>query len=441
VRPTRGLGVPGIGLGLARHLLCFALAAAAGACDAAEPARDLDLTHAGACPYRTAGDWQRFLDGAAGDDAWEKTCDDDGCDAATHDAVEADVAGVLARCEALLADNPPIAACTDRLRRFTASWLRQHDLGSYGFTTDNDAYFAAQVAPGVPSGMMTPPPALLSAMPDLEQVIDAARANGFPYAVQASCLGNVRLYVVTADPAGRFDQWTVMNLVADTAAPVLVHSRVSFLAVQRADAAGAPLPAVRVHFRDLLVQSSPGGAYSVTSDAADNAKCYSCHPSGVRQLVGVRTPGLAARPVLGEPGYPGDGPADFPFQRLGALNARLAAYGLNDYSGQIAVADHGPALGAEQGCTACHDGQTRGALTVSTSRRQLQHKVVAELAMPPAEGLTQLVEREALDDPPLTAAEEAALAAAEGAHAALLDGLVAARGPAVQRWLLDTRCE
>src|SRR5262249_18337999 len=161
--------------------------------------------------------------------------------------------------------------------------------------------------------------------------------------------------------------------------------------------------AVRVHFRDLLVEPAPEGGYSATSDALDNAKCYSCHPSGVRHLIATRTPALAARPVLGEPGYPGDGPADFAFQRLTAMNARLASYGLHDYAGQIAVADPGPALGAEEGCTACHDGKTRGVLTVATSRKQLAHKVVAELAMPPTPGLPELVEREAMKDPPLTA--------------------------------------
>ena len=413
------------------------LALLAGACGAPEP--DLDLTHAGACPFHTAAAWQGFLDGAAENDAWVKTCDADGCDSATYHAVETAVAEPLAACAALLADNPPIAVCADRLRRFTASWLQQHDLTSYGFTSANDAYFAAQTGPDVPLGTITPPAALLSAMPDLAQVIAAARAHGFPYLIQTSGLGNVRFYALTADPAGRFDQWTVMNLRADT--PSQVHTRVSFLAVQKTDAAGAPLPAVRLHFRDLLVEPSADGGYQVSSDLADNAKCYSCHPSGVRQLVGRRTANLAAKPILGELGYPGDGPPDFAFQRLGALDARLASYGLPDWSGQIVVADHGPALGAEQGCTQCHDGHARGVLTVSTSGKQLQHMVSAELAMPPTDGLTALVERRETNDPPLTAAEAEELAAAESAHAALLSDLEAARAPALRRWLLATGCE
>jgi hypothetical protein len=161
----------------------------------------------------------------------------------------------------------------------------------------------------------------------------------------------------------------------------------------------------------------------------------------VRHLLAVRTPSLAAKPVLGEPGYPGDGPTDFAFQRLGAMNDRLASYGLADWNGTIVPADHGPALGVEQGCTACHDGTIRGALTVSTAQKQLAHKVVAELAMPPAAGLTQLVERQVMNDPPLTAAEAADLAGAQTAHASMLADLEATRAPALERWLLETPCE
>jgi hypothetical protein len=173
----------------------------------------------------------------------------------------------------------------------------------------------------------------------------------------------------------------------------------------------------------------------------DNAKCYSCHPSGVRHLVAGRTPSLAAKPVLGEPGYPGDGPADFAYQRLTAMNDRLASYGLPDWNGTIVPADHGPALGVEEGCTACHDGAVRGVLTVSTSQKQLALKVVGELAMPPTAGLTKLVERQAMNDPPLTPADSATLAGAEAAHASALASLEAARAEALQRWLLERRCE
>src|SRR4051812_30530077 len=95
-------------------------------------AREPDLTRADMCPYRTAAEWQSFLERAAEGEQWVKTCDDEGCDAAALHAVEANVASVFQQCAALLSDNPPLAACTDHLRRFTSSWLEQHDKLSYG---------------------------------------------------------------------------------------------------------------------------------------------------------------------------------------------------------------------------------------------------------------------------------------------------------------------
>jgi hypothetical protein len=396
-----------------RPLAALVIATSTAACGA----RSLDvggpdLTHLGACPLRTPGEWQAFVARTAQGPQWVETCDDGVC-TQPYQAVEETVASVFQQCAGFLAYNPSIDACANNLRRFTSSWMQQHDRDTYGFTKRNDAYFAAQSGPDMPEGMMVPPATLLAPMPNLASVEDAARSNGWPWVVQDSCLGNVRIYFLRADPLGRFDQWILMNLRAGTM-PVEVAGRVSFLAVQKTDAAGTLLPAVRVHFRDYLVKPSPGGGYSLTSDALDNAKCYSCHPSGVRRLIGERTPDLDAKPVMGEPM---NVPMDFAFQRLTALNARLASYGLNDWNGDIVVEDHGPALGAAQGCTACHDGHIRGVLTVSTSQRQLKHKVVTELSMPPTPGLT------------------------EQEHAALLADLEAASQPELEAWLQQTRCD
>jgi hypothetical protein len=393
-----------------------------------------DLTNVGSCPLRTADEWQGFLARTATRPEWIETCDDVPC-APDYDRIQAEVAPVLAQCAAFLADNPPLEACTDRTRRFVGSWLDQHAPDTYGFTSPDPAYFAAGASPDAPAAMTTPPASLLAAMPLLSDVEEVARQNGWPYVVQRSCLGGVRLFVLTADPSGRFDQWTLMNLRTETA-PTEVHALVSFLAVQKADAAGTPLPAVRVHFRDYVVAPF-GASFQLTSDPRDNAKCYSCHPSGARTLIGIRTPELQAEPVLGEPTA---APPDFSYQRLRALNERLVGYGLCDWNGDIAVADHGPALGGAEGCSACHDGRQRGPITVSTSRRQLRHRVVDQLAMPPAPGLPELVEREAMSDPPLTQAEQEQLDGALQAHTALLDGLEAPSAPLLEAWLLATSC-
>jgi hypothetical protein len=326
------------------------------------------------------------------------------------------------------------------MRRFLRSWLDQHAPDSYGFTSPNEAYFAEGTSPDAPAGSTTPPAPLLAAMPLLSDVEAVARQNGWPYVVQRSCLGGVRLFVLTRDPSGRFDQWTLMNLRTD-ASPTRVHALVSFLAVEKADAAGRVLPAVRVHFRDYVV--APFGTnYQLASDPRDNAKCYSCHTSGARALMPIRTPDLRADPVRGEPGFLGQAAPspDFAYERLGALNDRLIGYGLCDWNGDIAVADHGPALGAAEGCSSCHDGRYRGPVTVSTSRKQLHHQVVDQLAMPPTPGLSSLVERQTMSDPPLTQADQQQLEDAQAAHGALVDGLEASSAPLLEAWLLATSC-
>ena len=198
---------------------------------------------------------------------------------------------------------------------------------------------------------------------------------------------------------------------------------------------------MRVHFRDYTIAHAEGG-YQLQLDEGRNGKCYSCHVSGVRQLIARRTPILEARPVKGEPGYAAGSraPADFAYGRLLELNDRLRSYGLPDWNGRVVPAHHGPALGAAQGCTACHDGQTRGILNLSTSLAQIAQKAHNELAMPPTPGLQRLLERGEMKDPPLQPAEKRTLDEAERTHARLLRELDASRLPELQRWLLEAPC-
>lgn len=216
----------------------------------------------------------------------------------------------------------------------------------------------------------------------------------------------------------------------------------SFIAVQKKDAGGRDLPRVRLHFRDYnMVPSSAGFHLELFEDR--DGKCYSCHPSGVRQLIPRRTQVLDARPVKGEVGYDPEGrkaPPDFAFGRLQELNTRLRSYGMPDWEGRIVPQYHGPALGAALGCTTCHDGNTRGILTVSTSVRQLQQKIHHELAMPPGAGLVGLLERSQSERAKLSPEESATLHAAFEAHRKLDREFDASRLPELQRWLLEAPC-
>jgi hypothetical protein len=120
---------------------------------------------------------------------------------------------------------------------------------------------------------------------------------------------------------------------------------------------------------------------------------------------------------------------------------RLRSYGLPDWNATIDVTQLGPPIGAEQGCTRCHDGAYRGLLTVMTSVDQIREKVQYELSMPPAPDLGLLLERSELHNPPLTPAEQKALDAAFDAHQLLADAVLGGRGPALSRWLLMTPCQ
>lgn len=394
------------------------------------------------CPHQTPEAWEAFLARAAADPRWVETCENGPCDAAHHAFVAATVQSVFERCAGFLARHPAIDRCSRNLRDFTPAWLQQHSVDTYGFTVDNPTYLAAQEAAEMPEGMMRPPPALIAALPLRSRVEAAAREHGLPYLTHESALGGVRTFVLVPDPGGRFDQWMLLNFTGKTQPAIDPTTPMSFLAVQKRDAAGRELPRVKLHFRDYSLVRS-GGQNRLNLVDSRNGKCHACHVSGVRQLIPRRTPALDARPVRGDPGYAPHGsrpPADFAHERLLALNARLRSYGLPDWDGRVVPEHHGPALGEAQGCTECHDGHTRGVLTVLTSTAQIQRKISEELSMPPARGLVDLLERSEMRHPPLSRAEGEALDDAFDAHEAIDQQFQDSRLPALRRWLLEASC-
>jgi hypothetical protein len=221
------------------------------------------------------------------------------------------------------------------------------------------------------------------------------------------------------------------------------------LAVEKHDSAGNPLARVRLHLRDYLVAA---GAESWHLELPEDheAKCYACHGSGLRLLVPSDGKVLASAPVRGEPGYgAGVVPDDFAKQRLRELNQRMLDYGPPDWNGALDPSDHGPALGASLGCTACHDGETRGALTVSTSELTIWQKMVEQLSMRsyvpgrpvPHEFAMALLERERTGEPPLSVDEQHALRVARDEHMADYQAFVAARFPTWRDWMLEAPCD
>jgi len=396
------------------------------------------------CPLTTGEQWQNFLQTYADNDKWVATCEDAiPCDADYYKLVDTKIKSVLDRCTAFLAKDDKIAACTKNIRAFVPSWMRQHDKDSYGFTVDNATYLAAEVATDKPKGMMVPPPAIVAAIPDRAKVEEAARLNGWRYITHDSALAGTRTFIYIPDPAGRFDQWMLLNFV-DGSTEVNVDTPMSFIGVQKTDADGHPLIANRLNFRDYTISKSSNGTFNVQAHPENNGKCYSCHPSGMRQLIARHTNVLEAMPVKGEADFDPAGkitPADFGFKRLTELNNIIRAYGLPDWDGKIIPENHGPALGKDQGCVGCHNGTKRGILTVSTSITQLGRKIYDQLSMPQEDGIIQLLERSEMKNPVLNDDEGNKLTAAFAAHDQIAADFMDSRQPVLRDWLLETACE
>jgi hypothetical protein len=411
----------------AARVILLSLSSAIFGCEAAQP-DDSERAYVAseACRLKTPSAWRAFLVASAEDETWVVTCSDlQNCDASVgpfRERVEAEIAPVFDECAVDIAQNPAIARCTERFRRYLPNWLAQHRDDSYGFREDNHEYLAAQTALNTPPGMMDPPAALLDALPERAAIEATAQANGWPYATNLSCLGGTRTFVMNSDPDGRFDQWMLVGLDA-TQTHVDDSTVLSFIGVQKKDANGAPLERVRLHFRDYLASAGEGGQYGLELPEHFGGKCYACHTSGMRELIA--------------------GPD------TGALNERIRAYGLPDWNGALEPADHGPRLGESLGCTECHNDEDRGALTVTSSEGMLWQKVVGQLAMRsphggakvPDERAMALLERGATGNPPLTPDEATELERARAEHLSVYERLVAERFRAWHDWILETPCD
>ena len=417
-----------------------------------EPATDRGRPHVASesCPLKAPADWQRFIERAVEDENWVRTCSakahcDEGI-AQLMARLQTELLPTFERCARDLADNPPIARCTTRLRRFSSAWIRQHESGSYGFLRRNGAYLAAQTGPDMPAGMMDPPSSLVAALPERANIEEAARINGWPYLTHDSALGGVRTFVTVRDSADRFEQWMLVGLDASMTL-VGDGSVLSFIAVQKRDAWGQVLQRVRLHFRDYVV-SNAEGSWNLLLPEEHTGKCFACHSSGMRLLIPTLGSVALSSPVAGEKEYGAGVPADYGSQRLAQLNLRLLSYGVPDWNGDIDVADHGPQLGESLGCTSCHNGLKRGVLTVSTDEDTLKRKIVDELSMRafapgkevPDRAAIDLLERAKPGAPPLSRDEQTALDRARAEHRADYQAFIAERFPAWKAWTLEQPC-
>jgi hypothetical protein len=97
-------------------------------------------------------------------------------------------------------------------------------------------------------------------------------------------------------------------------------------------------------------------------------RCYSCHPSGIRQLSPV--PGSVKKDDL---------------QSFKELKDKISSYENLDWGPAITPEAYGPHLGKEQNCTSCHNNREtgRGAINYMTSKNHIDHKINGDFSMNP----------------------------------------------------------
>ena len=394
------------------------------------------------CDLQSHTEWQHFLEAYAHDDRWGKTCEQD-CDAQYVQFVQHRIQNTFTACMDVLNADPILTKCTVNFRGFVTSWLQLHAANSYGFRLNNDQYHQSQEATDKPPGMMTVPPEIITALPERSQVEHVARRQGWKYLTHVSAIRGTRTIIYIPNSSGQFDRWLLINYEHDPDR-VDAPSEVAFLAVQKQSRSGQKLLRFPLRFRDYHVSQSSAG-YQLSLSEHFSGKCFACHPSGVRSLIDIITPQTSAKPVSGESDFDQDdaapAPAGFARQRLNEFNGILASYGLPDWEGMVAPETLGPALGGAQGCTSCHDGKRRGALSIVTSWPHIEQKIAGELSMPPQRGLTRLVEKQLMHPEEFNAEDAAILAAGADLHARSQRDFAAARLPALVAWLTAQRCD
>jgi hypothetical protein len=288
------------------------------------------------------------------------------------------------------------------------------------------------------------PVELLAALPDLDAVEQVAQDRGWPYLVHDSALGGTRIFFNLREPGGAFERWFVLAIdpmTRQAADPTIV----SFIGLETPT---NERPRSRPHFRDYLVQAGASG-WTAQLRADFGGKCYACHPNGLRQLL-PGSGGIAeALPVRGEADFGSDvDRRQFGLTRLGTFNQQIASFAAPDWESSLETADHGPALGSSLGCTSCHDGETRGALSVMTSQGVLWQKLVGQLSMgQTGKGLLvpdvpamSLLER-FTSGAALSEADVRALDLARSRHEQDFQAFAGSRASDLEQWLLESGCE
>lgn len=254
--------------------------------------------------------------------------------------------------------------------------IRRDDF-EMGFEVPDRDYLAAQ-----PKEMMALPHELADGLPDDWE--DLFQERGWLYLRYTSWSvknppndSMERLLVMV--PGSAYDQWINFTF-KDPSNPSSPPERmIDMIVMQKRDSSQNIQP--KIHFRQYVTNSRGNRPLLRTrGQLGKTENCYSCHATGMREI--IPAPG-SLQPVVALRGEEGSDGVELARKRLDRLNKRMRDYGKVSWGSSLDPATYGPPLGAVVGCNRCHDGQARGILNAGADAESVRHKMVRELTMPP----------------------------------------------------------
>lgn len=306
----------------------------------------------------------------------------------------ADNAEFIAKCQ----------SCVSKLERFSIEQSKYSRSGGrshgMGMIQSNSEYLAAQEDKSrYPKGMMKIPQELVAV--ENEALTGAVTAAGYWDLFTQNFQGSVwaaleaqgwkrlvyysrtvpnppfssmrRLLIFI--PGDSFDRWIQFTLPDVTRNREANEQLVDFIAVQKVSIEGEILSTPQLHFRQYTRRYTGNRLSQLDLRSGTGDKCYSCHPSGMRPL----SPEIGSVMSADQ------------WSVMNFYNDKMASYGKAGWAGGLNIADHGPALGKNLGCTRCHgEGKERGPITWTFLNfgkimgiNSTMHKVAQDLSMPP----------------------------------------------------------
>ena len=264
------------------------------------------------------------------------------------------IVGDLRPCEGEIKPGGKLA-CLERLYRFAVAEVRSRRSAegskySMGFSLATEDYLASR-----PKEAISVPTEIVAGLPNAIDTIIKIKAPSWQGAQFASRTNGTLRYVLEMSDA-KYTRWALF--IEDRGKQKIgsADTTLDIIAVEK------DTKSPKIHFAEYTLKNGKFELEKITQ------RCTSCHISG---------------PISISPAYGSTNPTGHTtLDKINANIIRISKGGVN-WHGTWTPDWNGPALGEAHGCTDCHDGKRRGAITALTEYSLLRLKLQEDLSMPP----------------------------------------------------------